>query len=130
MNNINDIIEVTQTNKKVFLKINVIQFKKIGKSSKCKDDIYKIILTKCNEGVTISKKFNRDKLDVILDLWDVGLLDINIFFIKELITKLQKDLPETLNEMFIINYSRKIKYIYKIISPIIDPDTRKKIMFK
>ena len=124
-----DIVEIKFIDNSIFLKFNIFKFKTIKKNN-LKNNVQTIVFSKCKQALNISiNKFNKNKLDVILDLLDVGILDLNLFFIKDLIDKLQNELPDTLNKMYVINYNNAIKYFYTLISPFIDPETKEKISF-
>ena len=93
-------------------------------------ELYKYIIIKCIQAINISKeKYNINNYIIIVNLQDTSKKNIDLKFFKQVVVKLQKELPDVLNKCIFYNSSIIFKSIYSIISFFISEKTKKKIIF-
>lgn len=95
-----------------------------------KHDYIDLLKEYINNTIKLSNKYNKNECIFYVDLKDLKLKDYDTNFLKILIDLLQKDYPDTLEKLIIVNVPFFIKTIYGLIKRMIDHESRDKIFFE
>ena len=69
------------------------------------------------------------RITIIFDFTDYNRSTVDLKLAKELLGLLEKYYPERLERVYVINHSWMLSLVWAVIEPLLDPDTRRKVMF-
>ena len=69
------------------------------------------------------------QITAIFDFQGYNRSDIDLKLAKRVLSMLEKYYPERLERVYVINHSWMLSLVWTVIEPLLDPETRRKIMF-